>query len=104
MIDIDELTRVLTPSLIDVSIGDTGHTLPMVPMCLTDQLRLSAMVKADSTDVTRVQAFAIIACCPELSIDDIEKIMTWDKKVLTDLSEHAYKISGLHDNEHAEKN
>lgn len=102
--NIDELTAALLPETVDVPVEGTDFVLTMSPMSMTAQLKITALVRKDQSDITRIQATAIIACSQELSEDDLDKVMRWKKDTLATLAEKAYSVSRLNDSATAEKN
>lgn len=104
MINIDDLTRKLAPKAKEIPIGDSGESLYMVPMSTSNRLTLAGLIKNDNSDVTRYEAMAIVYCSVDLSLDDVEKVMTWPADLLSSLAGSAYAVSGLGDSEEAEKN
>lgn len=102
--NIDDLTAALLPETVDVPVEGTDFVLTMSPMSMTDQLKITALVRTDKSDITRIQATAIIACSKELKEQDLDKVMCWNKETLSSLSEKAYTVSQLNDSATAEKN
>ena len=104
MIDIAALTTKLAPKPESVPIGDSGEVLFMVPMTTSNRLTLAGLIKNDNSDVTRYEAMAIAYCSVDLTLDDVEQLMTWPAELLSNLAGKAYAVSGLGDSEEAEKN
>jgi len=80
-----------------------GTTVELTELTLGQRGKVQEMVKNDPSGI-RAQAGIVAMSCPMLDENDIDRLMEMPGAVIKKMSDAVIRISGLDDDEDAEKN